>query len=69
VAILLLHHSDRLVREVLDSGARAYILKSVQLLAERRSSIEVAAVLGISIKIVETHRANIMRKLEMHFSK
>jgi DNA-binding CsgD family transcriptional regulator len=38
----------------------------VQLLAEGRSSKEVAAVLGISIKTAETHRANIMRKLEMH---
>jgi DNA-binding NarL/FixJ family response regulator len=28
VAILSLHYSDQLVREVLDSGARAYILKS-----------------------------------------
>ncbi len=121
VAILSLHYSDQLVREVLDSGARAYILKSdasrdllsaidalinrqvfftsgatqilldgfcgppyaqrpalmrttlsarereiVQLLAEGSSSKEVAAVLEISIKTAETHRANIMRKLEMH---
>jgi DNA-binding NarL/FixJ family response regulator len=28
VAILSLHYSDQLVREVLDSGVRAYILKS-----------------------------------------
>jgi DNA-binding NarL/FixJ family response regulator len=121
VVILSLHYSDQLVREVLDSGARAYILKSdasrdlltavealaedrtfftsgaaqilidgfcsptiatrpslmrtsltprereiVQLLAEGRSSKEVAALLGISVKTAETHRANIMRKLEMH---
>jgi DNA-binding NarL/FixJ family response regulator len=121
VAILSLHYSDQLVREVLDSGARAYILKSdasrdllsaidallnrqvfftsgatqilldgfcsptyerrpalmrttlsarereiVQMLAEGRSSKEVAVVLGISVKTAETHRANIMRKLEMH---
>ena len=122
VVILSLHYSDQLVREVLDSGARAYILKSdasrdlfhavealaqhrsfftsgavqilvdgfcspssatqqpalmrkslsarereiVQLLAEGKSSKEVAVVLGISVKTAETHRANIMRKLEMH---
>lgn len=120
VAILSLHYSDQLVREVLDSGARSYILKSdasrdlflaiealadqrtfftsgaaqvlvdgfckpspatpplmrkslsarereiVQLLAEGKSSKEVAMVLGISVKTAETHRANIMRKLEMH---
>ena len=38
----------------------------VQLLSEGRSSKEVAAVLGISTKTTETHRANIMRKLEIH---
>lgn len=121
VVILSLHYSDELVREVLDCGARSYILKSdasrdlftavaalaenrtfftsgaaqvlvdgfcrpptspgpalmrkllsgrereiVQLLAEGKSSKEVATVLGISVKTAETHRANIMRKLEMH---
>lgn len=38
----------------------------VQLLAEGKSSKEVAAALGISVKTAETHRANIMRKLELH---
>ncbi len=38
----------------------------VQLLAEGKSSKEVAVVLGISVKTAETHRANILRKLEMH---
>ncbi len=38
----------------------------VQLLAEGKSSKEVADALGISVKTAETHRANIMRKLEMH---
>jgi DNA-binding NarL/FixJ family response regulator len=122
VVILSLHYSDQLVREVVDAGARAYIMKSdadrdlltaveavanhrsfftsraaemlidefckqswvsepkvlmrnrltarereiVQLLAEGRSSKEVAVTLGISVKTAETHRANIMRKLELH---
>ena len=35
----------------------------VQLLAEGKSNKEVAAILGISVKTVETHRAAIMRKL------
>lgn len=35
----------------------------VQLLAEARSNKEVSAILGISVKTVETHRASIMRKL------
>jgi DNA-binding NarL/FixJ family response regulator len=38
----------------------------LQLLAEGRSSKEVASSLSISTKTVETHRANIMRKLEIH---
>jgi len=38
----------------------------VQLLSEGRSSKEVASFLGISVKTAETHRANIMRKLEIH---
>jgi DNA-binding NarL/FixJ family response regulator len=38
----------------------------VQLLSEGKSSKEVATKLGISTKTAETHRANIMRKLELH---
>jgi DNA-binding NarL/FixJ family response regulator len=38
----------------------------VQLLAEGKSTKEVAVSLGISVKTAETHRANIMRKLEVH---
>jgi len=122
VLVLSVHYSDQLVREIVDAGARGYILKSdthrdllnaveavahrqsfftsgaaqivlqgfrnrdsapkssasihrtlsarereiVQLLAEGKSSKEVAVSLGISVKTAETHRSNIMRKLEMH---
>jgi DNA-binding NarL/FixJ family response regulator len=123
ILILSLHFSDSLVREIVEAGARAYIMKSdadrdlisaveaisnrrtfftaraadmlfndvsqpgtstfepqaitrdrltprereiVQLLAEGKSSKEVAVTLGISVKTAETHRANIMRKLELH---
>jgi DNA-binding NarL/FixJ family response regulator len=38
----------------------------VQLLAEGRSNKEVATLLDISAKTVETHRANIMVKLNLH---
>lgn len=38
----------------------------VQLLAEGKSSKEVATSLDISVKTVETHRANIMRRLDCH---
>ncbi|GAT33419.1 DNA-binding response regulator, NarL/FixJ family [Terrimicrobium sacchariphilum] len=38
----------------------------IQLLAEGKSNKEVAAVLGISVKTAETHRAAVMRKLGLH---
>jgi DNA-binding NarL/FixJ family response regulator len=123
ILILTLHDSDQLVQEVLNAGARGFLLKSdaardlvtavealrnnkiyftpkvasmvlegylrrntpdappeepsrnrltprereiVQLLAEGKSSREVADALGLSIKTAETHRANIMRKLNLH---
>ncbi len=122
IVMLSVHFSDQLVREIVDAGAKSYILKSdaerdlviaveavanhrsyfttqvsemvmdgfrrrdaapspqalkrerltsrereiVQLLAEGRSSKQVASTLGISTKTAETHRANIMRKLEIH---
>ena len=122
VLILTMHDSDPLIKEVLDAGARGYVMKSdasrdlvsavdavrrnktfftakvsqmildgylekkpaapvadvnpsrltprqreiVKLLAEGKSSKELAAVLGLSVKTVETHRANIMRRLECH---
>jgi DNA-binding NarL/FixJ family response regulator len=51
-----------LIRDRLTSRER----EIVQLLAEGKSSKEVAASLGISVKTAETHRANVMRKLELH---
>ena len=38
----------------------------IQLLAEGKSNKEVAAIIGISVKTAETHRAAIMRKLGFH---
>src|ERR1700758_2373934 len=51
-----------LIRERLTSRER----EIVQLLAEGKSSKEVASSLCISVKTAETHRANIMRKLDLH---
>jgi DNA-binding NarL/FixJ family response regulator len=119
VLILTMHQSEQLMREVLEAGARGYVLKSdadqsliaavdslrqhkpfltsrvtefvldgfmrggdgdsqlrkdpvtprereiIQLIAEGHSSKEVSNVLGISVKTVEVHRANIMRKLHL----
>ena len=50
------------LRERLTSRER----EIVQLLAEGKSSKEVASSLNISVKTAETHRANIMRKLQLH---
>jgi DNA-binding NarL/FixJ family response regulator len=120
VLILTLHDSEQVIRDVLDAGARGFILKSdpaldvvagvealrrgktyftskvasivlegylatggtpgtmerhqltprereaVQLLAEGCSTKEVAVALGLSVKTAETHRSNIMRKLQLH---
>jgi DNA-binding NarL/FixJ family response regulator len=38
----------------------------VQLLAEGKSNKEVATTLGISVKTAETHRTNVMHKLDLH---
>ena len=120
VLVLTMHHSEELARDVLQAGARGYVLKSdadenliaavdslrrhkpfltstvtdfvlddyvrrgdaalddhppvvvtarereiLQLVAEGQSNKEVASTLGISVKTVEAHRANIMRKLHL----
>jgi DNA-binding CsgD family transcriptional regulator len=41
-------------------------LEIVQHLAGGKTSKEVSALLGISVKTIETHRTNIMRKLNFH---
>jgi DNA-binding NarL/FixJ family response regulator len=38
----------------------------IQLLAEGRSSKEIAVTLGLSVKTADTHRADIMRRLDCH---
>lgn len=38
----------------------------IQLLAEGRTSKEVALMLNLSVKTAETHRTNLMRKLDLH---
>lgn len=120
VLVLTMHQSEELARNVLQAGARGYILKSdadesliaavdtlrqhkpfltskvtefvlddylrrgeeqdvgaphpalttrereiIQLLAEGRSNKEAASELGISVKTIEAHRANLMRKLRL----
>jgi DNA-binding NarL/FixJ family response regulator len=120
VLVLTMHHSEELARDVLQAGARGYVLKSdadqcliaaverlrqhkpfltptvtefvlddylkrgrqegvgdvhttltarereiIQLLAEGKSNKAAASALGISVKTIEAHRANLMRKLRL----
>ena len=58
-------------REYPEEGIGAALLGSrerevLQLLAEGKSSPEIAAVMHISVSTVETHRRNIMRNLDLH---
>lgn len=119
ILILTITNSEQIIREVLEVGARGFVLKSdaardlvtavdalaqgrifftpqvgdmvlsgylqgggaknvnlprltsrereiVQLLAEGKSTKEVAAILHLSVKTAETHRSNVMRKLGIH---
>lgn len=54
--------TDRAVLERLTSRQREIL----QLIAERHSTKEIAQVLGISVKTVETHRAQLMDRLGIH---
>jgi DNA-binding NarL/FixJ family response regulator len=118
VLVLTMHQSEELARDVLQAGARGYVLKSdadenliaaveslrqhkpfltptvtefvldgyirdgpdqdaargavtarereiIQLIAEGKSNKTAASALSISVKTIEAHRANIMRKLHL----
>ncbi len=120
VLVLTMHQSEELARDVLQAGARGYVMKSdadenlitavdslrqhkpfltsavaefvldhyvrrgdaapddhapgavtarereiIQLVAEGQSNKRAALTLGISVKTIEAHRANIMRKLHL----
>jgi DNA-binding NarL/FixJ family response regulator len=60
------------LRGFLESSGQALVSltarerETVQLLAEGRSNKEVATALGISVKTAETHRAHVMRALDLH---
>lgn len=52
--------------EVTRPGLTAREREVVQLLAEGKSTKEVASILSLSVKTAETHRSNIMSKLNFH---
>ena len=54
--------TDDSTTDVLTSREREVI----QLLAEGKTSKEVAVALNLSVKTAETHRTNLMRKLGLH---
>ncbi|MCL5670910.1 MAG: response regulator transcription factor [Acidobacteria bacterium] len=58
--------SDSLNEATLGNRLTARERQILQLLAEGKSSKEMASALNISVKTAETHRANIMRKLDLH---
>jgi DNA-binding NarL/FixJ family response regulator len=42
------------------------MIEAVQRNAEGQTTKEIAAGLGLGVKTVESHRSNLMRKLDMH---
>ena len=62
-----LNKTQRSVKSDLDlPGLTPREREAVKLLAEGRSTKEVASHLNLSVKTAETHRSNIMRKLGLH---
>ena len=68
--VVLEGYLDKNPREALPDGGCFRLTtrqrEIVQLLAEGKSSKEVASALGLSVKTAETHRASIMRRLDCH---
>jgi DNA-binding NarL/FixJ family response regulator len=50
----------------LDSGLSPREREVLQLIAEGYTNSEIAGILSISIKTVQSHRTNLMRKLDLH---
>ena len=60
------HHQPSPVVEISQNRLTPREREVVQLLAEGKTTKEVAVCLGMSVKTAETHRSNIMRKLGLH---
>jgi DNA-binding NarL/FixJ family response regulator len=56
---------DGALTDLTSAGVTVREREIIQLVAEGQSNKEVASALGISVKTVEAHRANIMRKLHL----
>jgi len=79
VVLLTMRAEDHLMAAALRGGIRAYVLKSqaadplaprerqvLQLVAEGKTSKEIAVVLGLSTKTADSYRARVMEKLDIH---
>ena len=55
-------NKDALTSDILSAREREVL----QLLAEGKSTKEIASDLHVSVKTIETHRQNIMQKLNIH---
>jgi DNA-binding NarL/FixJ family response regulator len=61
-----LGHTDATAADAPSSRLSPRERQIVKLVAESKSNKEVASILQISVKTVESHRANIMEKLGLH---
>jgi DNA-binding CsgD family transcriptional regulator len=52
--------------EPVESSLTSREREVIQLVAEGKTTKEVAVALGLSVKTADTHRANLMRKLRVH---
>jgi CheY-like chemotaxis protein len=59
IILLTMHEEEELLNASIHAGILAYVL------AEDNTSKEIAEVLGISVRTVETHRQNISNKLNL----
>jgi DNA-binding NarL/FixJ family response regulator len=58
-------HEDGAQAVLASPGVTAREREIIQLIADGQSNKEAASTLGISVKTIEAHRANIMRKLRL----
>src|SRR5574337_791735 len=73
--LLTMYSEDHYVLEAMRAGIRGYVVKrqavmalvqAVQVVAEGKTTKEIARLLGISTKTAETPRDHIMKKLDIH---
>ncbi len=75
IVFLSMHSDESYVLRALKAGARAYLLKdsaeydlinAIRAVTEGKTNKEVATILNLSLYTVETHRSNMLQKLNLH---